>query len=286
MNILAKKLLSLISFVFFISTVTLFTVCKKQPAVEISLRSGIEETDEYIEVTGLGAASADGVTTEAEAKRNAETIANFQAIEILAEALQGIAVQGELKLRDLRISEGELIQLIEMNLKGVHRVGTTRFERQEDGSWLAACTVKFEKKNVESLAAELRNSPLINNSIDARLSNTNPHYTGIIIDVRYVFGFSSLLAPKVISNDGRELFSIRNIDPDMLMANYGIPIFSSIREAVDELGGVGEFPLKLVPKEYIYESCSIVLSESDTQKFLQAPNKDSLIRKGKIALIL
>jgi len=286
MCIPVKNLLSFLYIFFTNSVVILLVGCAKQSDFESILRSGIEETDEYIEVTGLGAASADGVTTEAEAKRNAETIANFQAIEILAEALQGIAVQGELKLRDLRISEGELVQLIEMNLKGVHRVGTTRFERQEDGSWLAACTIKFEKKNAESLAAELRNSPLINNSIDARLSDANPHYTGIIIDVRYVFGFSSLLAPKVISNDGRALFSIRNIDPDILMANYGIPVFSSIREAVDEPGGVGEFPLKLVPKEYDSESGSIVLSENDTQKFLQAPNKDSLIRKGKIALIL
>ena len=286
MNILAKKLLSLISFVFFINAVTLFIVCTEQPAVEISLRSGIEETDDYIEVTGLGAASADSGTTEAEAKRNAETIANFQAVEILAEALQGIVVQGELRLRDLRINEGELIQLMEINLKGIHPVGTTRFERQEDGSWLAACTVKFEKKNAESLAAELRNSPLIDKGMNARLSDTNPDYTGIIIDVRYVFGFSSLLAPKVISNDGRELFSIRNINPDILIAYYGISVFSSIIEAVNDPGGVGEFPLKLVPKEYIPESCAIVLSERDTKKFLQALNKDSLIRKGKIALIL
>lgn len=286
MNVLAKKLLSLISFVFFINTVPLFSICTQQPYVDISLRSGIEETDEYIEVTGLGAASADGVTTEAEAKRNSETIAYFQAVEILSEALQGIAVQGELKLRDLRISEGELIQLMKMNLKGVQRLGTTRFERQEDGSWLAACTVKFEKKNAESLAAGLRNSPLIEKGINDRLSETNPFYTGIIIDLRYIFGFSSLLAPKVISNDGRELFSIRDIDPDILMANYGVPVFSSIREAVDKPGGVGEFPLKLVPKEYDSESGSIMLSENDTKKFLQAPGKDSLIRKGKIALIL
>jgi len=286
MNVSAKKLLSLICFVFFISTVPLFIACTQQTVVDISLRSGIEETDEYIEVTGLGAASADGVTTEAEAKRNSGTIAYVQAVEILSEALQGIAVKGELKLRDLRISEGELIQLMEMNLKGVQPVGTTRFERQEDGSWLAACTVKFEKKNAESLAAELRNSPLIDKCISARISDTNPVYTGIIIDLRYIFGFSSLLVPKVISNDGRELFSIRNIDPDILMANYGVPVFSSIREAVDEPGGVGEFPLKLVPKEYDSESGSIVLSENDTKKFLQAPGKDGLIQKGKIALIL
>ena len=141
------KLLSALCFIYFISAVILFTGCTQQPDFQISLRSGIEETDDYIEVTGLGAASADSETTEAEAKRNSETIAYFQAIEILSEALKGIAVQGELKLRDLHIGEGELIHLIEVNLKGVHQVGSTRFEQQEDGSWLAAYTVQFEKKN-------------------------------------------------------------------------------------------------------------------------------------------
>jgi len=286
MSIHVKNLLSFSCLVYVYSAVALFTGCKQQPAVEISLRSGIEETDEYMEVTGLGAASADGETTEAEIKRNAETIANVQAVEILSEALQGIAVKGELKLRDLQVGEGKLVQLISVNLKGIQQIGTTRFEQMEDGSWLAAYTIKFEKKNAESLAAELRNSPLIENGIDARLNSVNPEYTGIIIDVRYVFGFSSLLAPKIVANDGRELFSLRNIDAGVLSENYGIPVFSSILEAVDEPGGVGEFPLELVPKVYEPGSGTIVLSENDTQKFLQVPNLESLIGKGKIVLIL
>ncbi|MCH8285659.1 hypothetical protein IIB79_03935 [candidate division KSB1 bacterium] len=257
--------------------------CSKKNQDPIEISSMVVETDDYIEVTGLGAGSVSAGYTEAEARRNAADIAYFQALEILSEVIQGIAVRGEMTLRDLRMREGELAQVVQTKLRGVSIDGSTRFEQQEDGSWLAAVTIRWDKKNASTFAAELRNSEIINNrSIDESSSN---NYSGIILDLRYIYGYNALLAPKIITREGRLLISAMNIKPDYLISNYGISIFSTINEAVKS-GNVGEYPMKLVPKEYDAVTGSIILSHSDAQKLSDSPVKDNLIKQGKIALIL
>ena len=257
--------------------------CSKKNQDPIEISSMVVETDDYIEVTGLGAGSVSAGYTEAEARRNAADIAYFQALEILSEVIQGIAVRGEMTLRDLRMREGELAQIVQTKLRGVSIDGSTRFEQQEDGSWLAAVTIRWDKKNASTFAAELRNSEIINNrSIDESSSN---NYSGIILDLRYIYGYNALLAPKIITREGRLLISAMNIKPDYLISNYGISIFSTINEAVKS-GNVGEYPMKLVPKEYDAVTGSIILSHSDAQKLSDSPVKDNLIKQGKIALIL
>ena len=287
MNNSTKTLFHVVCIVSFVCTTFLFAVCTQSPEFRPALSSRIDETDEYIEVTGLGGASADSKTTEAEAKRNAEVIAYMQAVELLAEAVQGVAVQGDITLRDLRIDEGELLQLIKVKLKNVRQVGSARFERQEDGSWLALHTIRYDKKNARSLAAEFNMSEIAGSSLGNAVSREAAmvHYSGIILDLRYIFGYASLLAPKIAATNGGELFTVRNIDPDILLLNYGIPVFSTIGEAV-QFGNVGKQPLKLVPKEYISETGTIVLSERDTQRFMDSANKNELLQRGKIALIL
>lgn len=257
--------------------------CSKKGQDPMEISSMVVETDDYIEVTGLGAGSVSAGSTEADARRSADDVAYFQALEILSEVIQGIAVRGEMTLRDLRISEGELAQIVRTRLRGVQKDGTTRYEQQEDGSWLAAVTIRWDKKNTSTFAAELRNSEIINNRTINESSNNN--YSGIILDLRYIYGYNALLAPKIITLEGRLLISAMNIKPDYLISNYGISIFSTISEAVQS-GNVGEYPMKLVPKKYDAVTGSIILSQSDAQKLSDSPVKDNLIKQGKIALIL
>lgn len=257
--------------------------CSTNEQKPMDISSRVVETADYIEVTGLGAGSAGAGSTEAEAKRSADDIAYFQAVGILSEMVQGIAVRGEMTLRDLRISEGELTHLVRTTIRGVSRNGVTRYEQQEDGSWMAAVTIRWDKKNASTFAAELRDSEIIINRIAEGSKSIN--YSGIILDLRYIYGYNALLAPKIISRDGKMLISAMSIDPEYLVSNYGISIFSTINEAVRS-GNVGEYPMKLVPKEYDAETGSVILSPSDTQKLVESPDKDALIKQGKIALIL
>ncbi len=180
-----------------------------------SLSARIDETDMYFEVTGLGAAAVDDGTTIAEARRNAESIAYIQAVEILAEAIQGIAVQGEIRLRDLAMQEGRLSQLIKVRLEQIRQVGATQFEEQDDGSWIAASTIIYQKENAQKIADAIGLGEY--DELTLYTENTvllqNRDYSGIILDVRYVSGFNTFLAPKVARNDGSVLFSVRDIAP-------------------------------------------------------------------------
>jgi hypothetical protein len=113
----------------------------------------------------------------------------------------------------------------------------------------------------------------------------NQDYSGIVLDLRYVTGFDSFLAPKISGNDGTVLFSVRDIDPEVLVATYGIPVFSTIYEAV-YIGAVGPTPLKLVPDTFNAENGTIVLSEKDTRKVENIRYIRSLIYRGKLALVI
>jgi len=257
--------------------------CSKNLQEPLELRSRIVETGDYIEVTGLGAGSVDENISEAEAKRSAAEIANFQAIGILSEVVQGIAIRGEMTLRDLRLSEGELTQIVNTRLDGVKTDSAPRYEQQEDGSWLAAATIRWDKINASTLAAEIRNSEIVKNKIAEKDGSRN--YSGIILDLRYIYGYNALLTPKIVTEDGKLLISTMNIETDYLVSNYGISIFSTINEAVLS-GNVGDYPLKLVPKEYDAETGSVILSPTDIQKLSDSLNKDTLVRLGKIAVIL
>ncbi len=75
------------------------------------LSARIDETDMYFEVTGLGTAAVDDGTTVAEARRNAESIAYIQAVEILAEAIQGIAAQGKYGFATLQYKKASFLSI-------------------------------------------------------------------------------------------------------------------------------------------------------------------------------
>ncbi|MFC1555300.1 hypothetical protein ACFL7D_11765, partial [candidate division KSB1 bacterium] len=207
-------------------SVLLFSLqCINQKDNNSNLWSGITETNEYYEVTGLGASSS-GVLksnisseepniSEAEAKLYAERIAFFQAVELLTEVLQGVAVKGDMELRDLYINNGEISQIIQVNIKNLQQLNTA-YEKQSDGSWLAAKTVRFEKRNIGSFLEDIKQNEQIFNQISQYESDFEKRYTGVIIDLRYVFGYSNIITPRIFSSNGDELFSIREIDPGIL----------------------------------------------------------------------
>lgn len=284
MQIIVKYCLSTrFILILFVLGVLIIVGCSKNGQEPLELSSRVVETADYIEVTGLGAGSVDESISEAEAKRNAAEIANFQAMGILSEVIQGIAIRGDMTLRDLRISEGVLTQIVSTRLRGIKTDSAPRYEQQDDGSWLAAATIRWDKMNASTFVAELRNSEIVNNRIAEKEAIRN--YSGIILDLRYIYGYNALMAPKIVTGDGQLLISIMNIEPDYLVSNYGISIFSTINEAVRS-GNVGDYPLKLVPKEYDSETGSVILSPTDIQKLFDSLNKDTLVKLGKIALIL
>ncbi|MFC1732114.1 hypothetical protein ACFL6I_17550 [candidate division KSB1 bacterium] len=249
------------------------------------LRSSIMETDDYFEITGLGASSADGTKTEAEAIKEAEEIAYFQAVELLTEALQGVGISGNMKLRDLNIGEGSLVQLIKGRLRGVHKVGRPEYEKQPDGSWLASCTIQYPKSSSIELAGEIAADKAVRDLI-ANLPDFQRDYTGIVVDMRFEYSFSGIFTPKIVSPSEEELFSIRDFGREAVSAFGGIVFYSSIMRAVSDEYGVGNFPLKLVPQRYDASTNTIYLSKQDAEKLVSLPNKTSLFSEGKIAFIL
>ena len=270
----------------FVKTIVLFAATgivfgircgQKEQGVEyVSTR--IVETSEYIEVTGIGAASPGDSITEAAAKRNAEIVAYVQAIELLSEILQGVAVQGEITIRDLYQREGIITQVIQTRLRGVRQVGSTQFRRERDGSITAFCTVRYEKKNAVNLMQELL-------ALKSEKYSSEKLYTGIIIDIRHITGYTNLLTPMLESSDGDVLFTIRDIEPDILLNQCGISVFSSVGDAV-RFGTVGERPLIVIPKDYNRGSGTLILSNGDSRTLKKTIINKNIVKQGKIALIL
>jgi len=259
--------------------------CDLQQQTVSTLRSGFIETDDFFEVTGLGAASAANGKTEAQAKRDAADIARIQAYELLVEALQGIGISGNVKLRDIQIAEGKLWQIMQARLKGVREVGKIQFELQEDGSWLTAYTIQYSKRNTDDFTTQIIADETIQSLLEES-GDYNNSYSGIIIDLRYEFDFTTVFSPKIMSPANKILFSIRHIDMNVLSLHGGIQFFSSIREAVLDDNGVGEMPLKLVPESYDKETGSIFLSDHDSQRLLSLLNIDTLFKEGKVAFVI
>ena len=144
-----------VKLLFCLSSAAIFS-CSEPAGTAFSLQSRIFETDSYYEITGIGTASVEKDISEAEARRNAETVAYVQAVEILADVIQGIAVEGDIRLRDLAIHEGELSQLIKVRLENVRQAGPTRFEKEVDASLTAAYTIRYEKANARKIAESIK----------------------------------------------------------------------------------------------------------------------------------
>jgi len=263
----------------------LYSGCSEEgPAVSL-LRTAIVETDDFYEITALGASASEKDKNEAQAKREAAEVARFQAYELLVEVLQGVGISGNLKLRDLHIGEGELVQLIRARLEGVRQAGNIVYERQSDGSWLAACTIQYDKSRTKNLSASLAANEYIRDAA-TEFSENERDYTGIVIDLRYEYDFTALSVPVIVSPDEKILFSIRQMDSSVLKKYGGVPVYSTIGEAVADKNGVGNFPLKIIPSGYDHESGRIILSDRDVQRILAVKNRDELYRRGKIVLIL
>ncbi len=251
------------------------TESRNQP----DLKSSIIQTVDFIEVTGLGAAAAGKGVTEAQAKRDAAEIARIQAYELLVEALQGIGVSGDIGLKDMNIGEGKLIQLIQAYLVGVTQVGAIEYSLQEDGSWLAACTIQYPKNNAEELTRSLINEQGI-------IDNTAKDYTGIVIDLRAVYGFKDLLTVKIVLNNGEQFFSIRDLSQDVLRKFGGFPVYSSIRDAILDPNGVGNRPVKVFPDNYGSETGEVFVPGVESMRILNLRDLEKLVFNGKLALIL
>lgn len=249
--------------------------------------SGIVFSESFLETSGVGAASSDGTTSSAEAKRNAELIAEVQAYEIMAEALQGVGLIGDVGLRDVTIDEGILLQIVETNLENVVKVGETRFHQEEDGSWMAGVTMRMENDDVNRFTSRVMNLPEVRKGINPAFDGSagDFEYTGIILDLRMMYGFRSLLAPKVLSPKGEELFSIRDFSAPALDARNSIPVYSTYHEAAADPKGVGSTPLKLMVIGIAADTSAVYLSEKDAKKFRESKNSMQLVREGKVALV-
>ncbi|MCP4725790.1 MAG: hypothetical protein GY863_12175 [bacterium] len=249
--------------------------------------SGIVITPEFVDASGIGASSPDETTTGAEAKRNAELIAEIQAYEILTEALQGIEIIGDIGLKDVRMHENTLMQIIEGNVDNVIKIGMTRFHQEDDGSWLAAVTMRMEGSDVDHFTSAVMNRSEIRRGLKPSLDQAvNPvEYTGIILDLRLMYGFTSLLAPKVLSPTGEELFSIRDFSAPALVDRNSIPVYSTYREATADPDGVGTIPLKLMVIGIAADTTAVYVNEKDAKKFRDNLSSALLVKNGKVALV-
>lgn len=257
-----------------------FLACSDTEIYDSELRSSILETETFFEITAIGASYVNSERSIAEAKRHAGEVARFQAYQLLAEALQGVAVTGDIRLRDLKIGEGKLLQVVQAKLVGVRETGPIKYEEQFDGSWLASCSIQYDKAEARKLVQTISSNSML-------LSDQNEiEFTGVVFDLRFEFHFDALLTPVVVNSDGKTVFSPRSLTREGLLENEIIPVYPTIRDAVVADNGVGLMPVKIVPERYDTENGLIILSESDSERLKSIDYLQRLLSNGHVAIIM
>ncbi len=261
--------------------------CAGEPIDPSVFQSEMGYNDVELMAKGIGSGTPGKGVSNAEAKLHAAQMAELNAAEILVEAMQGVAVMGDMSLYDVYIEESRLLQIMEANITEMRQKGKTIFQKQEDGSWLASFTAVIPHQHAfESVKSVIQQPEFRRRIRDLQPNPDNsPDFSGIVIDLRLHKGYSPLLAPSILDFENIELFSVRDFAPEAFSITGGMKVFSTYRAAAEAQNGVGQFQLKLIVAEFDPVKMTLKLTEESTMRFETSKNGLDLVKAGKVVLI-
>ena len=262
----------------------------------------IVDADGYIVVSADGASPAGSHISEAKRKKIAAETAYYAALEKLSEYIAGVEITGGVRLTDLQMSGGNVVQIVRAELKGV-RERSCAFTRLKDGSYIARSTVQLpipEKERVIRHIAELAGSVKetedsrlnlgigTNNSFDSKkqmAGNNLP--SGLIIDLRMIAppGFLPM-APVIRSRSGSTVFPAELVKSQILHSELAVGYAVSLRAARSMLGRIGNNPLIIrAVRIGINSSRDIIVDETDFERIMRLEDSTGLFKEGRVVLV-
>ena len=216
-----------------------------------------------------------------------------QALNKLTNTIGLVRVDGFTKLSDLMESDfslrGKISDLIKKSYRIVH-------EKVYKAEGVIEVTVEFDLSGKKGLGGtlfpiylgQLFSSSPPTPSPASREAASSEVYTGLIIDASNL-GVEGGLAPRVLSEDGREIFSIRKgIDKSVLITYGCVDYALASSQTSDEVSRAGENPLIItaIKKLKSTYNCDIVISSNEADNIRKADESASFLRKLRVVILL
>lgn len=241
-----------------------------------------------------GCASVSGPMT-LENRSKILKLAVDQALNKLVSTIGLLRVDGFTRLSDILEKDfslrGRISDLIKKSYRIVH-------EKVYKNEGVLEVTVEFDLAGKKGLGGTLFPAYLTQLFSSSPASPTPPpasseaagpdNYTGLIIDASSL-GIEGGLAPRIVSENGSEIFSVcKGIDKSVLITKGAVDYTLASSQTSDEVTRAGSNPLIIPALKKLKSTynCDIVISSSEADNVLKADSSGNFLKKLKVVILL
>lgn len=222
-----------------------------------------------------------------------------QAFNKLANTIGLIRVDGFTRLSDLMDNDfalrGKVLDLIRKSYRIVR-------EKVYKTEGMLEVTIEFDLAGKKGLSGTLFPAylgKLFASSLPDRQAGPTPlpappsqitseAYSGLIVDASDL-GIEGGLAPRILSEDGSEIFSIRKgVDKSALITSGCVDYALASTQTSEEVFRAGDSPLIIPALKKLKSTydCDIVIASSEAENIRQADKSGGFLRKLKVVILL
>ena len=270
--------------------------------------------DGFVEAEAIGTADIRTAVNAAQAKMMAEEAARVRAYAQLAEVVEGFNITSDITVENGLIGRSEQRLQLTAFLKGAQVISTDTVWLP-DGTPLSTVKVGIllarshpgigapppERPERRVSLAEVV-APLVDDVTRHQRQENPPRtfvsvspspataYTGLIVDARGLDGSASL-APRILTEDGAEVWAFANAEPDYALV-YGVVEWVHDMDSARSKARVGDTPMVISARgavgptaETIFKS-DFVISGADAAFLLAANEGTGFLQKCAVVIII
>ena len=253
--------------------------------------------DGYITVEGYGVAPANA-RTAGQVRAMARRAAQLDAYRNIAEAVQGVSVDGETTVEEAMVTSDVIRTKVSALVKGARIVSE---HAESDGSYVV--TMRAPLYGIGSVADAVFSEPhqkvdfpaptptagtVIPEVQSVPATSTQPapvgqavgNYTGLIVDCRGL-GLKAVMSPRVKNQYGEVVYGIMNVDPDWVIA-HGMAAYTTDRSRAARAGS-NPLVVKAISVEGF--QANPVLSVDDANRILVENAATGFLNKTNVVFL-
>jgi hypothetical protein len=271
--------------------------------------------DGYVEVEAIGTTDVHKTVNAAQAKMMAEDAARVRAYSQLAEVVAGFNITSEITVENGLIGRSEQRMQLSTFLKGA-KVISSETAWLPDGTPLSTVKVGIVLARnhpgigasppaapqkpvslaevihpmVEAAGRQVESESSTTHFQPAEVPAITTDYTGLIIDARGLDGSPSL-APRILAEEGSEVWAFANAEPDYAML-YGVVDWAHNMDSARSKSRVGQTPMVISahravgPKAETVFKSDFVISDRDAAFLLAANKGPHFLEKCGVVIII
>lgn len=272
--------------------------------------------DGYVQAEAIGTADIRKAVNAAQAKIMAEEAARVRAYAQLAEVVFGFNITSDITVKNGLTERSVQNMRVTGFLNGARVIGEPKTVWLPDGTPMstvkvgiilarshpgigAALPARPERAGtlaeavgptVQEVGREEERKMAPRPFVPSVTASPTITYTGLIIDARGLGGSPSL-APRIVAEDGAEVWAFANADPDYAML-YGVVDFAHDMDSARSKARAGDTPMVITawkvvgPKPDTVFKSDFVISDEDASFLLGANQATRFLEKCAVVIIL